>query len=70
LAKKFTFANGKMFSRFYFCHIRRNGFGQMILVQLNKMRSMFYLLDNPNTKKPKTIMLSFQKQQSYFSQID
>ena len=30
---------------------------------------MFYLLDSRNTKKPKTKMLSFYKQQSYFSQI-
>ena len=30
---------------------------------------MFYLLDSQNTKKPKTKMLSFYKQQSYFIQI-
>ena len=30
---------------------------------------MFYPLDSRNTKKPKTKMLSFYKQQSYFSQI-
>ena len=29
---------------------------------------MFYPLDSPNTKKPKTKMLGFYKQQSYFSQ--
>ena len=30
---------------------------------------MFYPLDSRNTKKPKTKMLSFYKQQLYFSQI-
>ena len=30
---------------------------------------MSYPLDSRNTKKPKTKMLSFYKQQSYFSQI-
>ena len=30
---------------------------------------MFYLLDGRNTKKPKTKMLIFYKQQLYFSQI-
>ena len=30
---------------------------------------MFYQLDSPNTKKTKTKMLSFCKQQLYFSQI-
>ena len=30
---------------------------------------MFYPLDSQNTKKPKTEMLSFDKQQSYFGQI-
>ena len=31
---------------------------------------MFYPLDNPNTKKPKTKMSSLYKQPSYFSRID
>ena len=31
---------------------------------------LFYPLDSRKTKKPKTKMLSFYKQQSYFSQID
>ena len=30
---------------------------------------MFYPLDSQNTKKTKTKMLTFYKQQSYFSQI-
>ena len=30
---------------------------------------MFFPLDSQNTKKPKTKMLSFYKQQTYFSQI-
>ena len=30
---------------------------------------MIYPLDQRNTKKPKTKMLSFYQQQSYFSQI-
>ena len=33
------------------------------------MGHMIYPLDRRNTKKPKTKMLSFYQQQSYFSQI-
>ena len=44
-------------------------FFQKINPMLVKSYSMFFPLDSQNTKKLKTNMLSFYRQQMYFSQI-